>query len=62
MIMTHGHEHAGKNRYLKPSTLFGSQHFYEEGTFARNLDHLHMARRECIRAPAPSYDRTLEVT
>ena len=30
MIMTHGHEHAGKNRYLMPSTLFASQNFYQE--------------------------------
>ena len=45
MIMTHGHEHAGKNRYLMPSTLFASQNFYQVGTFARNLDHLHRRKR-----------------
>ena len=62
MIMTHAHEHAGTNRYLVPSSLFARGSFYQEGPFASNLGHLHRARRGCIRAPAPSYDRTLEVT
>jgi hypothetical protein len=58
--MTHGLGHPDKHRYLVPF-FFPRQNFYQGDTFGQDVGRVPMARRGSIRAPAPRYDRTLEV-